>query len=169
MPEQDQEGKAWIPTRNFYESDPRSREIRGKCEIILQTVYKLRTKTDLTANIEADLYVQLEGMNGELIRLGIVPNMQEGRPLEDYQSSPVVAAEYLAGQLGVLTGLRIVSERQIMPILQEHNEIQNSTVPIVELDKQPRVSREFMTQGTMISFISTNFDINVEPENSSEN
>ncbi|MDP3733149.1 MAG: hypothetical protein Q8Q91_01275 [Candidatus Daviesbacteria bacterium] len=109
----------WEPKKDFYLSNPRSAEIRSVCLTIIQALERLMSDTDVAQDpsIQTDLYAQIEIQNGKLIDLGIRAGMNLGKKVEDYEVNPIMSAEYLAGQLFSLMGIKVSSERDLHYIL----------------------------------------------------
>lgn len=159
------ENRPWRPNKDFYLSNPRSREIRGACLLALQGLERLMNDPEVAKDSakKSELYAQIEVQNGKLIELGIRPEMHVGKPEEDFKANPVMTAEYLAGQLFDLMGIQIPSETEIVPIIQEHNELQEEkSIALVELSRLPKKFHEHAVNRTMLNFIEENFDIVAE-------
>ena len=80
----------------FFERDPRASEIRKTCIQFIQAWTQLSSETKLDRAVPAS---ELEEARGRLETLEIVPNMHKGRDYRFFQTHPVEAAEYCAGQL----------------------------------------------------------------------
>lgn len=113
----------WRPTKDFYLNNSRSNEIRSAC---LEALIPLaQTQEDpnppLTNQEREDLSVTLERVNGKLIELGIKPNLHVGTNVEILRNSPVMTAEWVAGQLLSLLGDSVTTTNQVGPIIGEYN------------------------------------------------
>lgn len=49
--------------------------------------------------------------------------MHQGKDIEFFRTSPVAAAEYVAGQLIQLTGQKVISENEVRPHAGEFSEV----------------------------------------------
>lgn len=99
------QGRGWA-TAEFYQSNPRAAEIRRACVPILRNLHRLLYDPEIENDSEARarLESEIEVGNGALIELGIRPNMKTGKAARAYQSNPLLAAQYFAGQLLSLIG-----------------------------------------------------------------
>lgn len=113
--------KLWRPTREFWASEPRSSKLREVNLAIANRVLDLLHDPEVMRDSDRQhrLYTELEALNGELIELGVTPDMQVDLPVETYGTDPVIAAEWIAGQLIQFTGQRLVSEQEAQPIIGE--------------------------------------------------
>lgn len=111
----------WEPTREFWFSDIRSGALREINLAIANHVLDLLHDPEVMQDTERqhELYTKLEYLNGLLIEMGISPDMQTDFPVEVYYKDPVIAAEWIAGQLIQFTGKRLVSEQEAQPIISE--------------------------------------------------
>ena len=87
-------------TREFLESNPRSKQIREICVQVLNRVdalMKLDDQEDLYRETVRKINSQLEMLQGKLIDLNIRIDMNAGN-YGNYETDPVFTAEYIAGQ-----------------------------------------------------------------------
>lgn len=159
-----EKNKPWQPTKKFYESDPRSSQIRQVCIPIIKVIYRLQLDPEIAENFDmrSDLYAQLEVLNGNLIDLGIEQHIHRGKSLEVFQANPVTAAEFLAGQLIPFTGRKIVSEKEAMPSIQEFTAEKVGQTRMIESRDLPQKMEDFRTTRAVVAFIKNAFDVEVE-------
>lgn len=154
----------WKPDAAFYESDPRSKEVRATCVPAINSLNKLiydpLVRAD--AGLRSSLYSQIQEANNRLVELGVSPSMHEGKPYEYFKSNPVVASEFLAGQLANIMGNTIPSESDAMAIIEEFSEGDMFGGKLVG-EGAPAKSYEYMALRGALAFIEGNFDI--KPEN----
>ena len=158
------QGQPWRPTKEFYFSNPRSAQIR---EVSVAIVRKLDTllhdpEVARSQDRQSQLYAELEMHGGQLIELGIGPNMHVGKPQEAFQADPVVMAEYVAGQLYETTGHQVVSETAAMPIIQEMSEAQSGPVHVISGKNITPKLRDFIVMRSMVN-VGYRF-LDAEPE-----
>ena len=124
MSETEQALPSWQPTVEFYKGDPRANEIRTVCLGVLEKMRKLLGDPEVMENreVQQNLYAVLELDEGRLIELGVKPRMHVGKPLSFFQSSPLHAAQFVAGQLMQKTGEDLTSEKDIVPLVEEFSE-----------------------------------------------
>lgn len=151
----------WKPDISFYQSDPRSKEIREVCIPAISALKQLLYDSEVGKNSELrlSLYSQLEKVNGRLVELGIKPGMHLGKPLEAFQGNSITAAEFLASQLIPLTGRNIPSESDVMPIIEEFTEKKSGNARILDSQTLPGKANDFRTIRSVVAFIEENFDI----------
>lgn len=83
----------------FFESYERSRQIRDACIKIFKIwEYLLECPNPEKADYQI-IQSRLAECERMLLTLNIRIDMQTGRPAQDYATKPIVAAEYLAGQV----------------------------------------------------------------------
>jgi hypothetical protein len=160
---------AWRPTKEFLTSEPRSAKIREVCIGIVRRLDTLLHDPEVAQNqdTQSQLYAELETHSGELIELGIEPSMHVGTPLEKFQSNPVTTTEYIAGQLIELTGVNIVSERAVMPIIQEMSQAQSGPFHLISGKNITPKLRDFMVMREMVN-VGYSF-LDAEPEDTPGN
>lgn len=149
----------------FYQSNAKAEDIRNACIPILRKLYTLLYNEEVAENKgeQARLYSQLELDNGKLIDLGVRSKMKMDRPLKEYQSNPLTAAEFFAGLLIPLTGTQIPSEKEAVALMEEFSQSRDSELP-------PKL-REFITKRDMFRFIQWGFAIDnqtINPQQNSE-
>lgn len=134
----------WKPTREFWASDIRSATLREINLAITNRVLDLLHDPEVMQDTDRqhELYTELEALNGELIELGITPDIQIDLPVEVYYQDPVIAAEWIAGQLIQFTGRKVVSEQEAQPIIGEFVEGQFG---VLESEPPERMWRYFDT------------------------
>ncbi|MDO8638938.1 MAG: hypothetical protein Q7R43_05155 [Candidatus Daviesbacteria bacterium] len=155
----------WQPTIEFYLSNPRSAQLREIGIAIVRKLDALLHDPEVAQNRDrqTQLYAELEIHGGQLIELGIKPNMHVGKPLEAFQSDPVVMAEYVTGQLYETTGHTVVSETAVMPIIQEMSEVQSGPAHVISGKNITPKLKDFMVMRCMVN-VGYRF-LNAEPEN----
>ncbi|MFZ2201981.1 MAG: hypothetical protein WAV56_01140 [Microgenomates group bacterium] len=96
--------EAWRPPLDFFENNPRARELRGACLNTLATLEKVLKTKNRTPFIPylyrhhlLDLYSQLEMADGTFQELGIEERMHPDINLDT--SHPETISEWIAGQL----------------------------------------------------------------------
>lgn len=161
MSEGQEEPTFWKPDISFYQSDPRSKEIREICIPAINALNRLLHDPGVgkDSELRLSLYSQLEEVNGRLVELGIRPGMHLGKPLEAFQGNSVTAAEFLASQLIPLTGRNIPSESDAAPIIEEFTEEKSENVRIFDSQALPGKANDFRTIRGVVAFIEENFDI----------
>lgn len=165
MFEDESESAPFESMEEFYQSNAKAEDIRNACIPILQKLYTLLYNEEVAKDKgeQARLYSQLELDNGKLIDLGVSSKMKMGKPLKEYQSNPLTAAEFFAGQLIPLTGTQIPSEKEAVALLEEFSQPLDSELP-------PKL-REFNTKRDMFRFIQYGFAIDdqtINPQQNSE-
>lgn len=126
----------WRPNRDFYLSNPRSTELRGVSLAVIKCLYSLLHVPEIIQDVEKqrEIYAELEAHNSRLIELGITPDMQVELDPEVYRQNPVIMAEWVAGQLIPFTGRRIVSEAEVLPMIQEFSEFSVGIKGVIRAD-----------------------------------
>ena len=106
--------ESWQRSRNFFNQNDQSAEIRNIClEIlpILESVLKVKNRTPympyLHRNDLLNLYPHLEILEAKLLELGITPNMHEHIVPEE--ADQIALAEWVASQIFPYLGPRIDS------------------------------------------------------------
>ncbi len=161
----------WEPKKDFYLSNPRSAEIRSICLIVIQALERLMSDVEVAheLSIKADLYAQIEIQNGKLIGLGIRAGMHIGKNVKDFSASSIISAEYLAGQLFRLMGIKVSSETELYNISQEHNELEEKSFVLFDPDMLPTQGRDYLVYRSVLNHITTKFDIGDEEFDIQEN
>lgn len=160
----------WKPDIKFYRSNPRSNTIRETCIPAIDALDRLLHDPKVTeySEFRSSLYSQLEMVNGKLVELGIKPGMHLGKPLADFQTNPVTAAEFLAGQLIPLTGRSIPSETEVMPIIEEFTEKKVGNARVIDSQSLPDKAHDFRVVRGVVELIRNNFDIKPEGNKTNE-
>lgn len=145
-------------TPEFYQSNLQAAEIRLACIPALQKISELLYNPALAGDRDAQAKIcsELELENGKLINLGVLQGMESGRQLSDYQKNPLLAAQYLAGQLLQLTGISIPAMMEASQSIGE-NVANLDRVSIVETADMSPYSREFAVIQQMLLFIKKAF------------
>lgn len=96
--------ESWQPSRNFFNQNAQSAEIRDVCLDIfpvLEKILKIKSRVPfspyLYRNDLLNLYSQLEMADGALLELGIAPNMHEHIVPEE--ADQITLAQWVAGQI----------------------------------------------------------------------
>ena len=121
-----------VPSSDFYEMEPRAKEIRDIC--VKLTTHFARLLWDKTLVGQADraaIEAEMQSCGEQLAELGVVPNMNLRRKQETYRRKPTVFAEYVAGQLLPYSGYQPRSEESTSPLSEEF-EIDEGLVDISE-------------------------------------
>jgi len=142
---------AIIPvTRKQFNSNPRSKEIRDISLGIIKNVDALLHKPDVD---QLQASASIEALSGQLIGLGITPNMQCGKP-EDAYHDPVVMAEYVAGQILESMGRAIPSESSVVPIIEELSVAQYGNIHVLETPaEKPKPLVDFMVMRSVVNVV----------------
>ncbi len=163
----------WRPKKDFYLSNSRSAEIRSMCLITIQALERLMSDADVAHNplIKVDLYTQIEIQNGKLIGLGIRTGMHvcKGAKVEDFEADPIMSAEFLAGQLFRLMGIKVSSETELYNISQEHNELEEKSFVLFDPNMISAKGRDYLVYRSVLNHITTKFDIGDEEFDIQEN
>ena len=160
MSEVSDNSKNWI-TPEFFESNAKASDIRTACVPILQKLHRLLYDPSIKDNQEErdKLYAQLEQDNGKLLEMGIEPEMETGKDIKEYQKSPLVTAQYLAGQLLELTGRNIPPVPESTDSIGENTATLTENIKIVETADSSPDARDFMINQQMFIFIQDSFAI----------
>lgn len=103
------------PTAAQFEAHPQAKQIRDVC---LEAIGLLTSLQQGGEQDVQDASARLERLNARLIELGCYANMECGLALARY-NEPLTMARYAAGQLLVELNERIITLKQIVPIIQE--------------------------------------------------
>ena len=139
----------------------RSLEIRKTCVGILKRMNKIVEDPSVERGTPQylQLYSEIERLSGELIRLGIRSGMSAGHSQSEYFADPVLASEYLAGQLLEMTGRTVPSVEDVTPMIEEHNEMENKNgTGLVNLSTAPKKILNFVVERNILCFLIDNFD-----------
>lgn len=141
----------WRPTKEFLLSGPRSAQIRDVCVGIVRRLNALLYDPAVgkSSDRQSQLYAELEAQGGKLIELGIEPEMHVGKPFEEFQASPVITAEWVAGQFYRATGVTVASETAVMPIIEELSENPNGQPFMGSANIPPRL-KDFGVMSTLV-------------------
>lgn len=109
------------PRSDFYDADPRAKQIRDICVGLTANLARLLWDKSLATDEERQaLKAQMQLSGEQLTDMGITANMNTGRKQQTYRRrNPVVFAEYVAGQLLPYTGYSPRSEESVVPLVQE--------------------------------------------------
>jgi hypothetical protein len=152
--------ESWT-TPEFFESNARADDIRTACIPILQKVHSLLYDPQIESDKDGRrrLYAQLEQNEGKLLEMGIEPGMATGKDLQEYQKSPLVTAQYLAGQLLDLIGGNTPSRAESTGSIGENTATLQDNVKMAKtIDLSPN-THEFIINQQMFTFISEGFAI----------
>ncbi len=143
------------PTKEFFLSDPKSAKIRETSLVIIQKIAELLHDPELADNPteKAVAYSTIQNLTHELTELGITPNMHVGIEGTEIKSDPVIAAEYIAGQLLKLTDTHIISEKKVSPLLDEFNELPQDQVRLIDTQNMPKKITDFVTQRSVLNIL----------------
>lgn len=153
--------KPWRPNADFFLSDPRSAELREVCIGIVTRIEDLSEDPETRDNEERKLtlYAELELLGGRLIEMGIEPNMNEGLPQSTYQASPVISAEWLAGQLYEFTGHTVTPISDVIRIIEEFDESEIAGVSGVDMSQAPNKLKDFVVNRQIVASLGSLLDI----------
>lgn len=130
------------PAAGQFEVNPAARPIRDACLEVIAVLHGLAQSTvdDPTA-----AYARLEQLNGRLVELGCWVNMCTHLEQTAYRD-PLVMARYVAGQLLQQISRHVVSITEVVPIIQEHAQIQSGpfTAFITRGSELPAPVRSFI-------------------------
>lgn len=159
MSEEPRGSQSWA-TPEFYESNARADDIRSACVPILQKLHRLFYDPAIIEDFteRSRILSEIELDNGALIELGVELRMEEGRALVEYQSNPLVAAQYLAGQLLRLIETDTDSSASTKQIGEGVEELGDDVMIINSLDFSPQ-ARDFAVKQQMFLFIKDGFAI----------
>jgi hypothetical protein len=108
------------PRADFYNSDPRAKQIRDVCVQLTTNLARLLwDKTAKTDEARQTLEADMLACGEQLTLLGITPSMNMRRKQQTYHRNPVIFAEYVAGQLLPYSGHKTRSEEAVIPLEQE--------------------------------------------------
>jgi len=113
-----QSTKNRYPTKKQFLANRRAKRLRTICLKIAETMKAL---LDGNVDDEQQAIATIEALSGQRIDMGIWKNTQVGKPQSAY-SSPVIMAEFSAGQLLKHIGSHIPTAQEILPIVQEFAE-----------------------------------------------
>lgn len=154
MIEKKNDSESWA-NLSFFESNKKSSNIRLTCIPIIQKLHRLMYDPKIAENDNErrKLFSQLEQDNGALIEMGIEPGMKKNHKLEEYQKSPLLTAEYLAGQLVNLIGRNTPSINEHLGSIGENTTTLSDGNKIIEsIDISPS-SRDFMVTRDIFNFL----------------
>lgn len=112
-------GGRMVPRGDFYDADPRAKQIRDICVGLTANFARLLWDKSLADEERQALKAEMQSSGEQLTALGITASMNMGRKQQTYQRNPVVFAEYVAGQLLPYTGYNPRSEESVEPLVQE--------------------------------------------------
>jgi len=138
----------WQSSKEFLTSTPRGAKLRAISVAVIRRLNLLLYSPDVAGDtkLQAQIYAELEHLNGQLIEEGIEKEMHTGQPLEYFQSNPEACSEYVAGNILLVLGEKFVSESEAMPIVQEFN-IGENEYPLVDMSaRPPRLINYFSAQ-----------------------
>jgi hypothetical protein len=109
------------PTRKFFESHPQSALIRNLSLAVIQSLHKLLNNPTISSNVYMQQHIddELVTLGEELEQEGIYHNIHVGKEIEEFRNSPVVAAEFVAGQLLPHTKRKHNSAEIVLPLAHE--------------------------------------------------
>lgn len=149
------------PTVEFYEGNAIAEDIRNACIPIVRKIHKLLNDPTISNDVgtRSFLYAQLELDNGKLIELGIEPNIEMGKSLEEYWTKPLVSARYLAGQLIKLTGETLPAVSEFNGTVGENAITLDDGIQMVDsLDAAPK-TLDFSVIQTILTFVQNGLAI----------
>lgn len=108
------------PRSDFYDMDPRAKQIRDICVGLTANFARLLWDESLTTDEERQaLKAEMQSSGEELAALDITEKMHMGLEERTYLRNPVVFAQYVAGQLLPYSGHSPRSEDSVKPLVQE--------------------------------------------------
>lgn len=144
-------------TKEFYESDPRSKEIRQVGIAILNRFSLLLSSERGTSQDEISrINSELELLEGQLIGFGITRGMNAGLPEQAYEKDPLTAIQYVLGQIYEILVIPLPSEDTIVGTVGEFNVLnrtQDDSPYLVELTNAPQPLIDFMRAQTMLGIL----------------
>lgn len=153
------EQQVWYPSEEFYLKNGRAACIRQICLAIVEQIDAILHRCSDQVERQKR-YGDLERLNGELRELGIVAQMhvEDQLPLEAFQVSPVLAAEWLAGQIVPLLGKQLPIEATAVVVLSDFTQQPLSQLSLFESEGQPALVLDFRVVRSMLNFAKKCFD-----------
>lgn len=154
----------WVD-KDFFESNPRSAEVRGVCSRALEHLGALLHDESVAASLDlqGEHYAALEQLNGKLVELGICEDMN----IDDWEDDkdwrdPARLSEWAAGQLIGCMGVNIPSRNAAMPSMREFSEGEGfggKARLVGGTDHYPDIPREHVIYSEINNYLRELFDV----------
>lgn len=158
-----------VINKEFLESTETSKRIREIGVKILNRVSQLMILDPETDSNEVSrINSELEMLEGEFISLGIQRDMNTGKTKNEYEASPIVTMQWIAGQIYHFYIIPIPSEDEVIGPLGEFNLIDRSTdyAPYLTEGKQtPKIVVDFMRAQSMLTGLEYFIDLQPTEKN----